>query len=51
MRARSASSGAAATDTQAASKPAIAGRVPSIGSTTSTQLGSPAGETIPRSSE
>ena len=47
----SASSGAAATDTQAASNPAIAGRVPSIGSTTRTQLGRPPGDTRPRSSE
>ncbi len=34
---------AAATETQAASKPAIAGRVPSIGSTISTHSGSPPG--------
>ena len=45
------SSFAAATETHAASKPAIAGRVPSIGSTIRTSLGSPAGSTIPRSSE
>ena len=43
--------GAAATETHADSNPASAGRVPSIGSTTSTQRGSPPGLTIPRSSE
>ena len=37
------SSGAAATETQADSNPARAGLVPSIGSTTSTQRGSPPG--------
>ena len=45
------SSGAAATDTQQDSRPASAGRVPSIGSTTSTAEASPAGSTRPRSSE
>ena len=40
-----------ATDTQADSKPAIAGRVPSIGSTTSTYCAGPLGSTSPRSSE
>ena len=46
------SSGAAATETQEDSNPASAGRVPSIGSTTSTHSASPpAGETMPRSSE
>ena len=45
-------SGASATLVQAASNPASAGRVPSIGSTISTNSGSPApGVTIPRSSE
>ena len=43
--------GAAATDTHADSSPAIAGRVPSIGSTTSTQRASSPGMTMPRSSE
>ena len=46
------SSGAAATETHEDSNPASAGRVPSIGSTTSTHSASPpAGETMPRSSE
>src|SRR5438270_838802 len=44
------SSGASATATQADSSPAIAGRVPSIGSTTNTCVASP-GDTSPRSSE
>ena len=45
-------SGAAATDTQQDSRPASAGRVPSIGSTISTHSASPPeGETMPRSSE
>ena len=43
-------SGAAATDTQHDSRPAIAGRVPSIGSTTSTVC-APSGATSPWSSE
>ena len=43
--------GASATLVHAASSPASAGRVPSIGSTTSTNSGEPPGETIPRSSE
>src|SRR2546429_38723 len=45
-------SGAAATDTQHDSRPAIAGRVPSMGSTTSTVVAPPpVGATSPRSSE
>ena len=48
---RSESKRAAATETQAASNPAIAGRVPSIGSTTRTQLARSCGATSPRSSE
>src|SRR6202035_3343584 len=43
-------SGASATATHADSRPAIAGRVPSIGSTTSTSVASGAA-TSPRSSE
>ena len=45
--------GATATDTQHDSSPAIAGRVPSMGSTTSTVVAPPpaAGSTSPRSSE
>ena len=42
-------SGAAATETQADSRPAMAGRVPSMGSTTST-CSAPGGATRPRSS-
>src|SRR5215218_1308735 len=44
-------SGAAATETQHASRPARAGRVPSIGSTTSTAEASSEGVTSPRSSD
>ena len=42
---------AAATETHADSSPAIAGLVPSIGSTTSTHSAWPSGSTSPRSSE